>query len=79
MNWLPKIIRVEINRHYCDGLISPTCTCTPHYYWNGYKYYNWLWFDWKRKLIKGKHFEVWDGKLEFKSVIPIGVKYVITY
>ena len=74
-----KIIRIEMERKYFDGIISSTCTSTPCFYWTGYKYCKWLCFNWKRKMHEIKDFEVFGSQLEFKFVIPSGVECIITY
>ena len=77
MNLLPKITKIIFKEYYCNGILSPTCTCTPYYYWEGDKYYNWLWFNGKEKLIKNKHFDVYENEIILKFKIPDNAEFII--
>jgi hypothetical protein len=69
MNLIPKAEYAQIDQHFFDGIISPTMTMAPTYYWDGFIQWRWLCFEFKTRLKQGKHFNVALGR-----VWTIGVK-----
>jgi len=57
MKWKPTITKIELEQLYVDGSYFDGAY-TVFNCWSGYRYYQWLWFKWKRKLHENKHLEL---------------------
>lgn len=75
MNLLPKLIKIEITRNYYIDIISLINSS----YWSGIRYYNWLWFNWEKQMLNGKHFKVENSTIEFSKIYNQDVEIVIIY
>jgi hypothetical protein len=76
---IPSIIKIEVNQHYSDGFISPECTATSCYFWNGYVYYKWLCFTICQRIDEDRDFEIYNDKIEFKFHVPENTQIVTNY
>jgi hypothetical protein len=78
--WFPKLIAVKLKEEYWDGKCPPddngmttySCTFSPAYYWVGKEYYKWLWFEYEKRLVENKDFEVYNKTMNFINVYPKG-------
>jgi hypothetical protein len=71
---IPKLIDIKIylkKRKY-----NPYITIVPDYYYEGFKTYKWLWFNFTKKF---KDFDVQDNILKFDKPPRKDVKIEIIY